>query len=67
MYRNLGVGPATSILGALAAAAIPVPWIIMRYGKALRKRSKFAPYHEEDESEKPSIEAQGGRTKEAKV
>jgi multidrug resistance protein len=43
MFRNLGVGPAMSILGGIAALALPVPFIFMRYGVTLRKMSKFAP------------------------
>lgn len=43
MYHNLGVGPATSVLGAVAAAMLPVPFIFMRYGLFLRKKSNFAP------------------------
>ena len=67
MYRNLGVGRATTILGALAAAAIPVPWIIMRYGKALRKRSKFAPYHEDEGEKHDNEDHANNRTEDAKV
>lgn len=44
MFNNLGVGPAMSILGGVAALALPVPFLFMRYGVDLRKRSKFAPY-----------------------
>ncbi|KAF2802456.1 MFS general substrate transporter [Mytilinidion resinicola] len=47
MFHNLGVGPASSILGAVAVAAIPAPLIFWRYGLALRKRSKFAPVLED--------------------
>ncbi|TVY20880.1 putative transporter [Lachnellula arida] len=43
MFHNLGVGPAMSILGGVATIAIPVPFIFMKYGFALRKKSKFAP------------------------
>lgn len=43
MFRHLGVGPAGSILGAVAALAVPVPFIFMRYGLKLRQMSKFAP------------------------
>lgn len=46
MFHNLGVGPAMSILGGVAALAIPVPFIFMKYGLALRKMSKFAPVPE---------------------
>jgi hypothetical protein len=43
MFDTLGVGPAMSILGGIAAVAIPVPFIFMRYGARLRAASKFAP------------------------
>ena len=46
MFNNLGVGPAMSILGAVATIAIPVPFIFMKYGLRLRKMSKFAPVEE---------------------
>ncbi|KIX07595.1 uncharacterized protein Z518_02248 [Rhinocladiella mackenziei CBS 650.93] len=43
MSHQLGVGPAMSILGAIAATMLPVPVLLMKYGLALRKRSTFAP------------------------
>lgn len=46
MYHAMGVGPATSVFGAVAAALLPVPFIFMKYGSALRKKSKFAPVPE---------------------
>lgn len=46
MFNNLGVGPAMSILGAVAALALPAPFIFMKYGMTLRKMSKFAPVHD---------------------
>ncbi|KAL8782573.1 MAG: hypothetical protein Q9213_005251 [Squamulea squamosa] len=42
MFHNLGVGPAMSILGAIACLALPVPLVFMKYGLQLRKMSKFA-------------------------
>ena len=47
MFHNLGVGPAMSILGAVATIAIPVPFIFMKYGLTLRKKSRFAPVDED--------------------
>lgn len=47
MFHTLGVGPAMSILGGVSAALVPVPFIFMKYGLALRKRSKFAPVIED--------------------
>ncbi|GAB7342062.1 hypothetical protein MBLNU457_g0345t1 [Dothideomycetes sp. NU457] len=46
MFLNLGVGPAMSILGGVAALALPVPFLFMRVGKRLRQKSKFAPVHD---------------------
>ena len=46
MFLNMGVGPACSVLGAVAALALPVPLLFMRYGLKLRKMSKFAPVEE---------------------
>ena len=43
IFYNLGVGPAMSILGGVAVAAIPVPFLFLKYGLALRKKSTFAP------------------------
>ena len=43
MFNNLGVGPAMSILGGIAALALPVPFLLMKYGLRLRKKSSFAP------------------------
>ncbi|KAK8217587.1 hypothetical protein M8818_001345 [Zalaria obscura] len=46
MFNNLGVGPAMSILGAVSALALPVPFLFMRFGLRLRRLSKFAPAEE---------------------
>lgn len=42
MFDTLGVGVGMSILGAVAAVAVPVPFLLARYGPGLRRRSKFA-------------------------
>jgi hypothetical protein len=47
MLQSLGVGPAMSILGAVAGAAIPVPFLFMRYGLMLRKKSRFATVYDD--------------------
>ncbi|KAL7806676.1 major facilitator superfamily domain-containing protein [Trichoderma aethiopicum] len=43
MFNTMGVGPAMSLLGGVAVVAIPVPFLFMKYGVALRRMSKFAP------------------------
>ncbi|KAI9871653.1 MAG: hypothetical protein M1823_008383, partial [Watsoniomyces obsoletus] len=35
MYRNLGVGWASSLLGFLAIGFIPIPFLLFKYGSAL--------------------------------
>lgn len=41
MYQNLGVGWATSILGFIAVALLPVPWSLFKFGKVIRARSRY--------------------------
>ncbi|GAA5898510.1 MFS transporter [Sporobolomyces salmoneus] len=43
MFNNLGVGVACSILAALMACLVPIPFLFERYGARLRRNSKFAP------------------------
>ncbi|KAL2071149.1 hypothetical protein VTL71DRAFT_12384 [Oculimacula yallundae] len=41
MYRGLGIAWATSLLGFVAIVLMPVPWILFKYGKQIRKRSAY--------------------------
>lgn len=42
MYENLGHQWASSLLAFLTVAMMPFPWLFFKYGKVLRKKSKFA-------------------------
>ena len=42
MYERLGYQWATSLLAFLTVAMMPFPWLFFKYGKTLRKKSKFA-------------------------
>lgn len=42
MFHGMGVGWAGLLLGLFAAAMIPVPLILLKYGPAIRRRSKYA-------------------------
>ena len=42
MFRNMGVPGAMSVLGGLAGAAVPLPFVFMRYGERMRRRSRWA-------------------------
>lgn len=39
----MGVGPAGSLLGAVAVALVPMPVLFYYYGAKLREKSTFAP------------------------
>lgn len=43
MFSGLGTPIAMTILAVLATIALPIPFLFMKYGLALRQRSKFAP------------------------
>ncbi|RMZ67594.1 MFS multidrug resistance transporter [Pyrenophora seminiperda CCB06] len=40
-FSTLGIGWATSLLGFLALAMIPIPFLFFKYGPAIRAKSKF--------------------------
>ncbi|KAK3386083.1 major facilitator superfamily domain-containing protein [Podospora didyma] len=42
LYRNVGVGPGSSITGGFATLLIPVPFVFYTYGKRIRARSKWS-------------------------
>jgi len=41
MYHTLGIGWATSLLAFIAVALLPVPWVLWKFGKAIRGRSSY--------------------------
>lgn len=42
MYERLGVGWASSLLGFISLALVPIPFAFYRYGPFLRSKSKYA-------------------------
>ncbi|KAI0068449.1 MFS transporter [Artomyces pyxidatus] len=42
MYRNLGVGWASTLLGLLACSFVPIPILLYKYGEKIRMSSKRA-------------------------
>ncbi|KAF5858581.1 hypothetical protein ETB97_004266 [Aspergillus alliaceus] len=46
MFENLGIAPASSLLGGISCLALPVPFLLMKYGAVLRKKSRFIPLPE---------------------
>ncbi|KAJ7119914.1 MFS general substrate transporter [Mycena crocata] len=51
MYRALGAAWASSLLGFIALAMVPIPVILMRFGAAIRGKSKYAPTKSEPKSQ----------------
>lgn len=47
MYKNLGIGWASSLFAFIAVAMVPVPWIFEYLGPRLRAMSKYAPQAQE--------------------
>ncbi|KAL6851830.1 MFS general substrate transporter [Trichoderma novae-zelandiae] len=41
MYSSLGIGWASSLLGFVSVALVPVPWVLYRYGKRIRAHSQY--------------------------
>lgn len=43
MFAALGIGPAASLIGGVAALLAVVPFVFYKYGEGIRRKSKFAP------------------------
>jgi hypothetical protein len=41
MYQRLGVGWATSLLGFISVAMLPIPWLFYKYGERIRAKSRY--------------------------
>ncbi|KAI9846206.1 MAG: hypothetical protein M1838_001367 [Thelocarpon superellum] len=41
MYSRLGIGWATSLLGFIALALLPIPWVLLRWGPQIRSKSGY--------------------------
>ncbi|GKT63353.1 major facilitator superfamily transporter [Colletotrichum tofieldiae] len=41
VYTSLGIGWASSLLGFIALALMPVPWAFFKFGRAIRQKSSF--------------------------
>ena len=41
MYEKLGIDWATSLLGFIAIALMPVPWVLFKYGAIIRRKSHY--------------------------
>lgn len=41
MYETLGIGWATSLLGFVSVAMMPIPWVLYKYGPQIRAKSGY--------------------------
>lgn len=41
VYRRLGIAWATSLLGFVSLAMLPIPWVLYRWGRVIRGKSRF--------------------------
>jgi hypothetical protein len=41
VYRHLGIGWATSVLGFLSLVMLPIPWVLYKWGPQIRAASKY--------------------------
>lgn len=42
MYKNLGTHYTCTVLGAIAALVMPVPYILYKFGSKVRAKSKYS-------------------------
>ena len=41
MYKRLGIPWATSLLGVITIAMLPIPWVLFKFGPKIRARSAY--------------------------
>lgn len=41
MYKKLGIAWATSLLGFVSVALLPIPWVLFKYGHKIRAMSSY--------------------------
>lgn len=41
VYKALGTGWATSLLGFLSVLMLPIPWVLYKWGPEIRSRSRY--------------------------
>lgn len=41
MYDGLGIDWASSLLGFMSIALLPIPWVLFKYGAKIRAKSQY--------------------------
>lgn len=47
LFSNLGIGWASSLLGFVSVALVPVPWVLYKYGHRIRAHSQYISIHQD--------------------
>ncbi|KAH8756263.1 major facilitator superfamily domain-containing protein [Diaporthe sp. PMI_573] len=62
MFSSMGIGWASSLLGFVSVALVPVPWVLYKYGHRIRAHSQYITIKEPVLAEETSEEETGGTT-----
>ena len=59
MFNGMGIQWASTLLGCVAAIAVPMPVFFYVYGKRIRAKSKFAPAPDIEQDKRRDEESRG--------
>lgn len=59
MFEGMGIEWAMTLLGIVAALFIPMPFILYKYGRGIRAKSKFAPAPDIEQDKRRDLESRG--------
>lgn len=59
MFAGIGIEWGMTLLGCVAALFIPMPFLLYKYGKTLRAKSKFAPAPDIEQDKRRDEESRG--------
>lgn len=59
MFDGIGINYGMTLLGCVAVLFIPMPFVLYRYGKKLRAKSKFAPAPDIEQDKRRDEESRG--------
>ena len=59
MFEAMGIQYGMTLLGCVAALFIPMPFVLYKYGKSIRARSKFAPAPDIEQDKRRDEESRG--------
>lgn len=60
MFEGIGIQWGMTFLGCVASLFIPMPFLLYKYGRTIRAKSKFAPAPDIEQDKRRDLEAQRG-------